>query len=49
MDAHLLQTPLYYRQFALYLGKESLFLFRKFVACISILSLGPTNLSLSYA
>ena len=25
MDAHLLQTPLYYRQFALYLGKESLF------------------------
>ena len=25
MDAHILQTPLYYRQFALYLGKESLF------------------------
>ena len=26
-DAHLLQTPLYYRQFALYLGKESLYIF----------------------
>ena len=29
--------------------KKAFFLFWKFVACISILSLGPTNLSLSYA